>query len=239
MNLERFCGFNFKDGEVVAVQAEEISTLVDRDMIGCECGYDGLEHAIPVNLFSIVRTWKGIIRNLHGVVSRQVDAYGQPYYIATEVSTLRHRDERYFRLVENELLFNKVVIHYEIVNIMNQFDTLKTLENLVGKRIIATYVDYGNETRFRIGAPIVITKFNIVECPEDFVNRPVPLPANLPVYLPVGRPEHLPEHRPECRPEHRPECRPEHRPECRPEYRPEYRPEHHPDHHQPLVPPLF
>lgn len=152
MNFDRFCGLDFNDGEIVAVEAEDLSSVV--------CETEVCFNATPVKLFKIMRTWKGQIHEATGVVSLETDTTGAQYYMLTETTDLTLTDP-YFREVYNRLLFDKIVIRYEIFNIMGQEDSSQTMANLVGKTIHTTYVDYGKETRKRIGLPIVITKFTI------------------------------------------------------------------------------
>lgn len=155
INLDRFCGYDFKEGDVVAVEAE--------DMSGVPCQGDICEIAgsIPVKLFNIKRTWKLEIRQLRGIVQAVVDNNGIGYHMVTEVTDLTAGDPT-FRETENSLLFAPIVINYEIVNIMGQEDAEATMRNLEGKIISAVYVDYGTETSDRVGLPIVITDFTIV-----------------------------------------------------------------------------
>lgn len=155
INLDRFCGYDFKDGEVVAVEAEDMSS------VNCQANICGITGAIPVKLFNIKRTWKMEIRNLRGIVQAAVDNNGQSYHMVTEVTDLTV-DSVTFKETENKLLFDPIVIHYEIKNIMGQTDAQTSMTNLEGKIISATYVDYGTETRERIGLPIVITDYTIV-----------------------------------------------------------------------------
>ncbi|VBB18932.1 hypothetical protein YASMINEVIRUS_1464 [Yasminevirus sp. GU-2018] len=158
MNLDKFCGYDFKDGEIVAVEAEDLSSVVCKD----EMCFD----AVPVKLFNIMRTWKGHIHKATGVVSVAFDpqkedgTQGDSYYMLTETTDLTLTDP-YFREVNNRLLFDKIVIRYEIFNIMGEEDSAQTMADLVGKTISVTYVDYGQETRKRIGIPIVITEFSV------------------------------------------------------------------------------
>lgn len=153
-NLDQFCGFDFKDGEIVAVEAEDLSSIM--------CSDDVKINAIPVKLFKLVRTWSGVIKELFGVVSKEVDSLGLEYYMVTETTDLTLSDP-YFRMVQNRLLFDKIIIKYEIFNIMGEEDAIQTAESLIGKIIRATYVNYGKETKKRVGAPVVITDFEIVE----------------------------------------------------------------------------
>lgn len=154
VNLDQFCGFNgFKDGDVVAVQAEDMSGSICDDTV---CS------GIPVKILTINRTWKNLIRELDGIVSVDTDADGIMYYKVTETTDLTVNDP-YFRQVRNVLLFDPIVINYEIFNILGVSDVQDTLESLLGRRIKATYVDYGKETRKRNGLPIVILNFEVLE----------------------------------------------------------------------------
>lgn len=154
MNLDRFCDYTFNDGEIVAVEAEDMSSVT--------CVSDLCVDAVPVKLFKILRTWKGLIHEATGTVSLEVDSNGNEYYMLTQTNSLVTSDP-YFKLVNNTLLFNTVVTHFEIFTITGQEDPLETLASLVGKTIKVTYVDYGKETRTRIGAPIVITKYTVLD----------------------------------------------------------------------------
>lgn len=120
--------------------------------------------SIPVNLFRIMRTWCGVIHTIRrGLVTIETDKHGFKYFMITETynKQIASRDP-YFKLVYNQLLFGNIVIRYAIVNIMGQKDAEATMARLVGKVIEAVYVDYGNESKHRIGLPIVITEFEVV-----------------------------------------------------------------------------
>lgn len=155
INLDRFCGYDFKDGEIVAVEAEDMSNVSHQENTCCIPG------AIPVKLFNIKRTWKLQIHQLRGIVQASIDSNGQRYHMVTEVTDLTSGDPS-FSKTQNSLLFSPIVIHYEIVNIMGQTDAETTMVSLEGKIINATYVDYGAETKERIGLPIVITDYVVV-----------------------------------------------------------------------------
>jgi len=158
INLRKFCGYNFKDGEVVTVEAEDASK--------CKCSYDicgkNFTDVTPVKIFNIKRVWPKQIRQVTGLVTLDVDNNGVQYYKLTEITdlTLIHP---FFRLTENKLFFDPLVIYYEIHNIMSSHDADATLRSLEGRIITATYVDYGKETRDRSGIPIVILEYIVYD----------------------------------------------------------------------------
>jgi hypothetical protein len=158
INLDKFCGYDFRDGEVVAVEAEDATNYVGREKkCRCEkiCG-----NSLPVKLFNIKRIWKREMREVTGVVSEVFDSRGLPYFILTEVTFLAD-GHPYFELSENSLLFDPIKINYEIFNVMSSCDAVTTLKELEGKVITATYVDYGYETNDRDGIPVVITDYRV------------------------------------------------------------------------------
>jgi hypothetical protein len=155
LNLHRFCGYDFKDGEIVAVEAEDMLCPPSQETICCVPG------AISVKLFNIKRTWKLEIRHLQGIVQAAVDNNDIPYHIITEVTDLSQGDPT-FAMTENVLLTSPIVIYYELVNIMGQVDAEATMVSLEGKTISATYVDYGTETPDRLGLPIVVTDYKVL-----------------------------------------------------------------------------
>ena len=144
VNLNQFCGYNFNDGEVVAVEAEDLSSVPN---IVNPCQID-FPNSIPVTIFNIKRTWNLSIRYLTGIVSNEVDSNGVSYYMVTEFASSSNN--------------NPITIQYEIYNIMGQEDLLTTLSNLVGITISASYVDYGTETVERLGIPIVIFDYILI-----------------------------------------------------------------------------
>jgi hypothetical protein len=153
INLNKFCAYNFEDGEVVAVEAENVSGVV------CKKDYCGdFDDVIPVKIFNIKRVWHKLIREIRGIVTRNLDSNGIPYYRLTEITTLPE-GTGIERLSQDQLLFYPIHITYEIYNIMNVENSEETLRSLDGKIIDAVYVDYGHETRDRIGFPIVIINF--------------------------------------------------------------------------------
>jgi hypothetical protein len=102
------------------------------------------------------------IRQLRGLVQRAVDDNGISYHMIIEVTDLTTGDPT-FKQTKNSLLFDPIVIYYEIHNILGQIDAETTMQSLEGNIISATYVDYGTETKERLGMPIVITDYMTVE----------------------------------------------------------------------------
>ena len=152
VNLEFLRGYNFKGGEIVAIEAENISNNT--------CSTTVNTNAIPIKLLYIAKTWNKLIRNFNGVVTKEVDKKGTMYYMLTEVTNLTLSDPN-FRDVNNSLLFSNIKIYYDIVNIMGVANVANTLESFVGRTVSGVYVDYGTEAQYRDGIPIVIIKFAI------------------------------------------------------------------------------
>lgn len=195
-NLDKFCGYDFSDGEVVAVEAEIIQCKkeevkcpsfcpTEKNTKICNCGCvkkelckcdkeekpactttittttDVVDGAISVKLFRILRVWKFEKKTLTGTVLYNYDNNGVGYYLVRETVDLA-TGVPYAKLVENVLNTQSYVINFEIFNIMGVSDPQKTMNDLLGKVITAEYVDYGQETRARIGIPIVIFKYDVV-----------------------------------------------------------------------------
>lgn len=156
VNLSKFQGYqtNFNDGDIVAFEAEDLSSI-------STCTYP--INAIPVNIFKINRSWSQLIRTVTGVVSYEQDNNGYYYYMLTETHNISSESsDPYFNLYNSNYQYDKnIYIHYEIFNIMNVIDPAQTLNNLVGKTVTVTYIDYGKETKERIGLPIVIIEHAI------------------------------------------------------------------------------
>lgn len=158
VNLNIFLGYttNFKDGDIVAIEAEDISAITT-------CSYP-IPNAIPVKLFKISRTWNQIINTSTGIVSYERDSNGKYYYMLTEKRNISlESNNPFYDQINGGYQYDKnIYIHFEIFNIMNVDDPLQVLNDLVGKTIKVKYVDYGNETRERIGLPIVIIDHTIL-----------------------------------------------------------------------------
>ena len=129
INLDKFCGYDFKDGDIVAVEAEDMTS------VACQENICGIFEAIPVKLFNIKRTWNMEIRQLRGLVQRAVDDNGISYHMIIEVTDLTTGDPT-FKQTKNSLLFDPIVIYYEIHNILGQIDAETTMQSLEGNIII-------------------------------------------------------------------------------------------------------
>lgn len=149
VNLDLFCDYDFKDGEIVAVEAEDASSC-------CNNKYSCL--GLPVNIYNIKRVWRQEIRKATGVVSLAKDNNNVNYYKVTETYDPTS-GKPYSSVTENSLTLNLIRINYDIYNIIGGYNPA----DLVGKTINFTYVDYGTETPERDGIPIVITQFTILE----------------------------------------------------------------------------
>jgi hypothetical protein len=176
-NLDKFCGYDiFKDGDVVAVQAQlecvdpcdnvtttlcpsTTSTPCDNSCDNsCETLYCD---AIPAKIFDIKKVWKLDVKTVTGKVTVATDNNGIQYHKLTEIYDLTAGNP-YFKMTENSLLFNPYIIDYDIYNIMGVDDLGAAFAYLEGKEITAQYTDYGTETKERSGIPIVITKFQVI-----------------------------------------------------------------------------
>jgi hypothetical protein len=154
-NFNSFCGYNFKGGEIIAIEAENVSENVSNTT--CLLPETNNLH---VKILYIAKTWHKLIRNFNGIVTKNIDRNGQSYYMLTEITDLTLSDSNYKEL-NNSLLFRKIIIQYDIVNIMGISDVSGTLESFVGHNVSGVYVDYGTEARYRDGIPIVITEYTI------------------------------------------------------------------------------
>jgi len=152
INLKKFCGYDFKDGEIVAVEAEDLSKVI------CKKDYGNFDDLIPVQLFKIKRVSPLLIHEATGIVTLEVDSNGIPYHMLTEI-TNPPDTKPFIKTTENILFYEPIVIRYEIYNIMNVQNPEAVMKGLEGTSITATYVDYGEETKERIGLPIVITQY--------------------------------------------------------------------------------
>ena len=188
-NLNKFCGYDFVEGDLVAVEAEVVPgnfnceytcTLPDCnttneqiDNNSCdnitvynyECTTTAApkSNMIPVTIFNIKRIWKRLIRTVVGHVTKEIDTNGISYYMLTEVYT-KDATVPFNLRFQNSLKYQVFTIQYEIVNIMNvcSENVAATMESLVGSDISAVYVDYGTETPERAGIPIVITDYTVL-----------------------------------------------------------------------------
>jgi hypothetical protein len=198
INFGAFVGYNFKGGEIVAIEAQYMSNIFsykkscqcssahstcDPSYITtcdpsytttCEPSYtttcdpsyttdsppQNEMDATPVKLLHIAKTWNKLIRHFNGVVTKEVDKNGITYYMLTETTNLTASDP-YFRDVNNKLLFRTIKVRYDIVNVLGVSDVASILESFVGHNISGVYVDYGKETRYREGLPIVIIDYVI------------------------------------------------------------------------------
>lgn len=155
-NLDRFCGYNFADGDIVAVSAEEIKNCRDDE----RHRFLNEEHrTIDVNAFKITRVWKNEIRHARGTVIVRTDSNNQTYYAFRQVVDMTTTTP-YRKTIDNPIFTQTVVIFFEIVNILGVCNAQQALSELVGVELDITYVDYGEETKERVGVPIVITSFN-------------------------------------------------------------------------------
>jgi hypothetical protein len=160
INLDYFCDYDFKEGEIVAVQAEDMSSVVCAEKLGV--------NAIPVKIFSISRTNKMAKRqNVVGTVSQETDSNGVQYFMLTETFNPNVNNDPYFTLIRNRLDFDTFAIRYEIYNIVGVANPKQTLMNLAASKttVLVDTVDYGRETKERVGMPIVITNLSIVQTP--------------------------------------------------------------------------
>ena len=149
INLDTMCGNHFKDRDIVAVEAEDVSDKIEPIMA----------NTIPVKIFTIKRTSKMLIHDATGIIKISTDSNGMQYYLLVEKTDLTITDP-YFKLTQNKLLFNNIVINYEVVNIMG---LTEPITNLLNKKITVSYVDYGKETKERLGLPIVIFNYKIIQ----------------------------------------------------------------------------
>jgi hypothetical protein len=174
-NLERFCGYDFQDGEVVAIEAEIIqcekpvndcndkcdNRCNDKCNVSFTTVTDIVDGAISVKIFKILRVWKFDKKKLTGVVLPNTDLNGNNYHIIRETVNLA-TGTPYATLVENVLDTQSYVINYELFNIMGVNNPKQTMQNLEGKFITAEYVDYGQETADRLGIPIVVFDYVVL-----------------------------------------------------------------------------
>jgi hypothetical protein len=151
INADVFCGYNtLKEGDIVAVEGEDLSETCTSPI-----------NAIPTKLFTLRKTSKYVIHNSTGTLSIAIDKKGLQYFKFTEVFDQKLTRST-FVLTENRLKFDPIYIYYDVFNLMGVEDANATLTSLLGKNITIKYVDYGEETSDKCGAPIVIVEYTIL-----------------------------------------------------------------------------